>query len=456
MSISNLYFFATLFVLFSVIFGNAQGTYLAHAELPVYGLISVEIILIFANKIIKNRLLDILNLHFIIFFLLRIPFVYSDNVISDIYIRNVNVAEVSNALYWLGLQLIVLSACVVYINPIRVTHLELSISNKTLYRVLRFTAFILVVNVAYITLYFKSGENILLSGIAIIYALFNYGTILMFLVPLLILIDKNITLKYRLYLYAQLATCVFLVMYTGNKSGIFIILEVLSSIILIIHGASYRISLRMLLLAMVSLVIASVMYLLGDLFNKLQRAQIDISEAYSRLTQSLDHYSLVLNSISYRIGYLDFYIDKATQPIYASTFQLKYYFMAVIDALTPGFDVWGDVPLVSRAVYNSMFEKSDGPNSEAITVFAESINLFGIFFFIPYLFVLFVLYFLRRCFRTFSNDFEKVIFICFIGLCFEQYLIGFGLDYWIIGSVIYPLTTIYLSFKIIRLNFKSL
>ena len=453
MTISNLFLSATIFVLFFVMQGDARGTYLEHAQVPLYGIILTEILLILGNKIFKNPFLDTINLIFIVFFLLRVPFIYGDDVVSDVYLRNVDIDKVSYAIYVLNFDLIALSACVLFLMPARAYFETYDISNDVCNRILKFTSLILASNILYIAFAFKLGESNLPSAVAIFFALFNWGSILILLVPLLVLMGKKIAVKYRVYLYLQLLVCVLLVMYTGSKSGLFQIFALyLISLIAIRSPTTHRISIWTLLMVIMFLAVATVMFILGDIFNKIQRSQVEASDWYDLLIASLDKLSVVLNSVSYRIGYLDFYIDKLTQEVYASAFQLKYYVMAVLDAVSPGFDFFGDVPLVSRAVYNNYFGISIGPNSEVSTVFAEAHQLFGYLSIVAYLFVLSVILFIRKYMKSFTTDYGKAIIRIFIVYMFYNYMMGIGIDYWLFGHAIYPFIFITLSFRFIEMS----
>jgi hypothetical protein len=432
--------------------GDARGTYLEHAQIPLYGIILTEIFLILANKVFKNPFLDTNNLIFIAFFLLRVPFIYGDGVISDVYLRNVDIDRVSYALYVLNFNLIALSACILFFLPARAYIETYDISNDDFYRVLKFTSLILVSNIFYVAIAFKFGENNIPSAVAIFFAIFNWGSILMLLVPLLVLGSKKIAVRYRVYLYLQLLTCVLLVMYTGSKSGLFQIFGLYLISLIAIRGPTYRISMLKLLMAIIFIVPAVVMYILGDIFNKIQRSQIADFDWFDLFIASLDKKSNVLNSISYRMGHLDFYIDKLTQEVYASAFQLKYYMMAFLDAVSPGFNFFGDVPLVSRAVYNNYFGISVGPNSEAITVFAEAHQLFGWLSFVAYLFVLSVILFIRKYMTSFTTGYGKAITRVFTVYIFYNYLMGFGLDYWFFSDIIYSYIFLLLSFHFMGMS----
>ena len=450
MPLSNLFLSATLFVLSFVIWGNAEGTYLEHAQLPLFTTILTEIVLILVNKRLKNPLLDILNLIFIIFFLLRVPFIYGEGLISDINLRNVDISKVKGALYILNFQLIILALCIHYICPAQIFLKKIVIPNNVWFRVLKLSSFVLLVNIVDVALAFKITESN--AFVAIFFALFNWGSILLLLVPLLLFANKEDAIKNRLYLYLQLAICVLLVMSTGSKSGLLQIFGLYLVSLLALRGASYKISKKTLIATPIVLIIAVLMFMLGDIFNKVQRSMVELADVYDLFLISLDNITVVLNSVSNRIGYLDYYIDKVTQDVYASAFRLDYYFMAFFNAVTPGFDIFDQTPLVSRAVYNNFFGISDGPNSEVITVFAEAHLLAGYLSFVPYLFVLWVTTLVRKFSTHLTSaygDAIRTVFICYI---FYRYMLGIGIDYWLFGDVVYPFLFIVLSFKFMGLT----
>jgi hypothetical protein len=452
MTISNLFLSATVFVLFFVIFGDAQGTYLEHAQIPLYAILVTEIALILGNKRFKNPLLDILNLIFVVFFLLRVPFVYSDAVNSDIYLRSANIDRVGEALYVLNFELIVLALCVLIINPAHHTYKKIIVSQDVWHRILKLTSFILLFNIVNVASNFKLSESN--SLISVVFALFNWGSILILLVPLLMFADKSLENKYRLYLYLQLSICVLLVLFTGSKSGLFQIFGIYFVALLAIHGSSYKIPGRTLIIGSIVLMVAILMFVLGDIFNKINRNRdvLDFSDMYRLFLIALENLSAIFNGVSYRMGYLDFYVDKLTQDVYASAFDVKYYIMAFVNAVTPGFDVFEPTSLVSRAVYNNFFGISDGPNSEAVTVFAEAHRLAGYFSFIPYSFVLLVMLFVRKHSSHWAGAYGAAIQSIFICYIFFRYLLGFGIDYWLFGDVVYPFLFVALSFRFMGLT----
>ncbi len=451
MSISNLFLSVTLAVLFFVLIGDERGTYLEYAQTPLYGIIFTELILIILNKKLKNRLIDIVNLNFIIFFILRIPFIYGGGLISDVYSRNCDIGDVSDALYVLNIQLIILVVCTLLFNPVK-SFEKFTISDTIFARVLHFSAVVLMINIIRVLFFFGIGENTMPAIFNIFFAIFNHTSIFIIIVPLLLFIKATTAFKYKALLYIQLLISILIVMFEGNKSGILQIFAIYLVSIIAIYGSSYIVKFKLMVFSIALFFTSIIMFLLGNIFNKIGRGHLEAIDWYEIFKPAISDLSKAINSFSYRIGYLDFYIDKLTQDVYLSAFQVKLYIMAVLDAVSPGFDFFGNVPLASRAVYNNYFGESGGPNSEAITVFAEAHHFAGFFSFITYIFVLSIMFLINKVHFFKEDGFPGAVKLIFIYIIFFQYMLGAGIDYWVFGDVLYPLIGLIVTFKIMRLH----
>lgn len=435
MRINSGLLFATLWVMIFVLFKDEEGTFLQFAQSGTIVFLLTALFGIVINRVFKNIFLELNNIVVVVFFVLRVPFLYSENVISDISIRGVDIIKIPNAFYILSGQIMVFIACIIGFFPNAGTFKLVSLTNQLVKRILRVTFFILMINAFNILFFLKLGENTLSNLFAIFFAVFNYSNLLLFLIPTMILLGKDIKKKYLVNLYIQLLIIILLVLISGSKSGLFQMFAIYIVSVLVIKGYSYKISLKGFLGATILLSVAIILFMLGTVVNKIQRGIVDVTEWKGLAEIAFEDLSVVVNAVSYRIGYLDFYIDKLTQQVYHSAFSIELYFKAFIDAVTPGFDIF-HVPLVSRSVYNNFFEASEGPNSEAITVFAEAHLLVGFFSFSIYLFVIGLLRLMAR--QKGKEMFDNCINMLFIAYVFYRYLLGFGIDYWLFGDLLYP------------------
>lgn len=446
MTLNNYLLAITLFVLGFVVWANPTGTIIETAKGPILVFLAINCINIFINKFFNNPFLELLNLSMVIFFILRIPFYYNEDVLSDLIIRSADLNKVNGAMITLNIQLTIFTITTLLLSPkLKPSLLRFKVDYqwKT---VLKFTFSVLIINCIYLFLFFKLGENSLPNVLAIFFAIFNYSSIMFYLLPIVIL--NKIKFRDKLFVYLQLALIVFLVMFTGSKSGLLQVLQIFIIAAITIKGANgVKISLKSFLILLIIGAISVVFFIVGMVSNQVNRGLVDVKDMGSLVLEYNDKISLVLNAVSYRIGYLDFYLDKSIQEIYFSAFKIESYVKAIIDAVTPGINFF-DEPLVSRSVYNKFFGDSEGPNSEAVTIFAEANHLMGYFSFFVYAFIYFIIRLFARI--NTSNTFKNLIYSFFVLFIFFKYLLGFGIDYWIFGDVLYPYLFIIVSLFLIE------
>ena len=142
---------------------------------------------------------------------------------------------------------------------------------------------------------------------------------------------------------------------------------------------------------------------------------------------------LPINSLSYRLGHLDFFIEKLSNTLYKPYISFDYYLKAIIDRLTPFFDFYGDAPFLSRllfSVHNTTENVQSG--SEQITLFAEYYLNFGIFCPLFYFFsIWFFKFFIEFFNRIEPKDFP--LYNIFLVLSFFTWINSYGIDMFVVG-----------------------
>ena len=174
-----------------------------------------------------------------------------------------------------------------------------------------------------------------------------------------------------------------------------------------------------------------------------------------------DDYRFLFSQLVARSGFLDFSIEIINNKDYYKFINLKRYSKSIIDAYTPGFDVF-DEPLTAnilRAVYLKSFpskpSKLDVINdyhSDQINIFAEYYILFGPVFSIFFLFLSgFIFQSLFNIFLYHTKDnFSGLLFSSSLINYFWIWLRSFGLD-WMIADLpayILPLLLIIIFKKV--------
>ena len=127
MRISNIFIVLNLLVLALLLFVDARGSIVEYSMLQCCILIISQILLAILNKRIRNKLLDLLILHILIFYTLRIPFLFTEHILSDVISRNVDLFKIEKSLAILNIQILIFSLIIIIFKPLN--NLFISISN---------------------------------------------------------------------------------------------------------------------------------------------------------------------------------------------------------------------------------------------------------------------------------------------------------------------------------------
>lgn len=161
----------------------------------------------------------------------------------------------------------------------------------------------------------------------------------------------------------------------------------------------------------------------------------------SSLKESLDLVLPLLEGFSYRSGYYDFFLEKYINPAYSDLITLKQYSMAIIDKVTPGFDVF-NVPFISRSIYYAHHQGAipgTMMNSEQITVFGEAALLFGWGGLIYLPLMCWAIAFLHKALSRQVRDYKlgKIFVYLFTLQIFYYWIEGMGLDMLLVLHLLY-------------------
>jgi|694.fasta_scaffold144894_2 hypothetical protein len=218
-----------------------------------------------------------------------------------------------------------------------------------------------------------------------------------------------------------------------------------------------RIKLSLLLVTVV-LVIATSFFGTFLKFSN-QKINLQLVQGFKELDK--DQYKILFSQIAARSAFLDFSVELINNKEYARIINLPRYGKSLVDAYTPGFDLF-DEPLTGhalRAVYLPSFpmhptrkDVAENYNSDQINIFSEYYVLFG-----PILSMLF--FFLSAI--LFKRGYNYCVFIVknkIIGLLlgaiilnlFWVWLRSFGIDFILadMTNLVYPIILIYYGSRI--------
>jgi hypothetical protein len=417
----------SVFIFFAL--ADKGGTYFVGAEMEVYLLMIVVMCSLAINAQFKNEFLEFLNTFFVLFYVLRIPFIFSDTVASDVLARDVDISDVPWYLFILTVQYLYFVISILVVNPKISRMVVRDMVSKTVFKnILFFCYLVILANLLKSALYFDIYGSTLHFIPAILGAIFTERNALMVVVILIFVSGKHLVSKYK-YSIAGIIMLVFIEgIYAGSKSITLEFFLLLYLGLLVVYGP-LKLKIRSLLVTFVGGVTGVILYFFGIATRGLHvgRYEFSIDNLILLLNTRFDYnIEYFLNGFSYRIGYLDFFIQKISTPIYEPYVNLLYYSKSIIDNITPGFDVFG-VPYSAGAIFSAYFGESDVANSEFITVFGEAYIIFGFF---SFFFYITMLMFVKYSILKFKSPYtvNTALFNLFILFNFYMWLRGPGLD----------------------------
>jgi hypothetical protein len=341
---------------------------------------------------------------------------------------------IAGSLAILAYQYLSLVVCILLVNP-RIRRVNDGVLSESIFKkIIYYSGFIIAVNFLYAICFWQYGVGTESHVSAILQTIFTPPNAVMTLILSSMLVDKKTLDKYRFSILFCCALVCVCIVYQGSKS-------ILLQIVLIAYMAALTASgpfvfrPRTLLLTAGIGLAALPLFFLGSSVRSYQRGQLAANGIFMASFHTGSGSSALLNGFSSRIGYLDYFIEKVSNPVYRPVVRFDYYFMSVTDrVLTPGFDIFY-VPFMSRALYDVEFgESTTGTNSEQITLFAESHLLLGYFSFIMNVFILFLIKRSLRGYRS-SSVFARNLYCLYIVSVFYDWVVGFGLDMLIAQSI---------------------
>lgn len=441
----------------------------ARPSLPVYearylvGLMTLVLTTsVLINQRLRNPYADILHIVFFFFYVVRATTLLLYPLSSDLLNPPLPIGSVSRSTVFLILAFISLVVgCQLFLRRPIVETGDLTPQETSLIKaILWISTLLMLANACFDVITFAACKDVYLgianSVFAILDAVFDSWRVLILLTPILALYGGLLSSSDRLMAIGNLVLLGGVGIYMGQKSSVLqIILYLLFPLVLKLRS-SERVKLTKLMIYSV-LIIALAMagFALGKVMRVVQLNNYGCTGDHSKI-EMLAYSGLILdgqasqeiaatshvgrsnrafdimNSLSYRTGYFDFFVEKLSNPAYLEVVTFKQYFMAITDKVTPGFDVF-NVPFISRTIYYAHHPDAvpgEMTNSEQITLFGEAGLLFG---WGALLYLPFVCWLLGKTHRILhrlagSSMLAKNLVYLFMLQLFYYWIEGMGLD----------------------------
>ena len=410
----------------------------------------------FLNCYRKNPFLDLTNLFFLLTFILPAVLSHMGAYYSYQYVYDHTIAKAFPSITY---QYLIFSISILFINPCsNFNFSQFTISNKFIKFLLVIVLFIILLN-AYEPLFNRNYFDTFPAIVQIGKSIFNLYIALLIIFFILFFKGKD-SPKMYLYIALILMGLFFsLSIFSGSRSIIFslvIYYFFFSRLKKNIITLNYRILLLLPLIFFVSIFT----FLFGSIFRRLSYdpsyySQYPLLEILNiNFLQYDDFLYKAIGAISSRLSYIDFSVNKISSSIiYVDFININYYFKAIIDKLTPGFDLY-NLPFVTRSIYwvsqTSEPSSTSIMNSQLIPIYAELDILFGIY---SILFTIPFFYFFNKLFFVINKIKNKELaglFLILLGYYLFSYNLGMALDFFVVFFcyLMVAILLIYTSHKI--------
>lgn len=398
-------------------FADASAAYY-RIRYPILLSIIVTCITLLINSRLRNPFVDLLHIVFLGFFVFRAIVGLFFDFHLDPITKSANTSHLFEAFYFLIFCFVTLvAASYIFLTRLSLGAIICTNSDKSILRFLVILSALLltVASLDSITDFLscqaraKSPGN---SVSTILRAIFFDERLLVFLVTLPLII-RNAWRKIDLWIIG-LSLTLFLVssVVGGGKAGpLFIILHIIFGVLVgLRHGVvfdlrkNWRLFFGGLLLLAVLVPICFVMgkamrvvnfngYGCADVYSGSPLTRLKLVNEWRLIASGKDAALIspdssevktyetlggeALSHLSERTGFLDFFLEKFLNSDYRRHVTASTYYRAVVDKLTPGFEIYNE-PFVSRSLYTIHHKaKSEHTNSEQMTLFGEAWILFG-------------------------------------------------------------------------------
>jgi len=415
------------------------------------------------NQRLRNPYVDILHIVFFFFYVLRAIALLLYPLSSDLLNPPLPIGSVTKSTVFLILAFISLAVgCQLFLRSPLVEMGTLTPLETSLIKAALWISTVLTLANAYFNIStFMDCKYVYLgvanSAFAILHAVFDSWRVLILLTPILVLYGGFLSNSERLMAIGNLVLLGGVGIYMGQKSSVLqILLYLLFPLVLKLRSSERVKPTKLISYSILIVALAMAGFMLGKVMRVVQlnnygctgdQSKIEIL-SYSGLilagqgsqefaakpsaVRSSQTLEIMMNSLSYRTGYFDFFVEKFSNPAYLEVVTFKQYFMAIIDKVTPGFDVF-NVPFVSRTIYYVHHPEAvpgEMTNSEQITLFGEAGLLFG---WGALLYLPFVCWLLGRMHRILhrvagSSMLTKNLVYLFVLQFFYYWIEGMGLD----------------------------
>jgi hypothetical protein len=283
----------------------------------------------------------------------------------------------------------------------------------------------------------------------------NYEIILLIVFTALIYHYNNLSLKVRFFLIISIPLIIIFITLAGSRAGMLSIL-MLALFSLLAVNKNFKVSKNQILSSLILIPIAILLFIgatyirdLGTVHNSTPLSILNTQFLQNHLkNKSLNDH---VNTISYRLGFLDYSTELITlKTQFSKIINPEYYFKSIIDnALTPGFDIF-DIPRSSHAINEIRNGKTIINKNQMGSYRSDQMGIYGEYYVLfrgyPAIIVFFVIAFIFQ--KTYellnrTHSIKSCIYTAILLKFFYLHLNSYGID-WLFIDIVAAFLTVFL------------
>ncbi len=424
--------------LYLILFDGANE-YLNGNSIAYYMIFSLCILITIAiNAKLKNIFLEMLIAVTLVFYHFRIPILLLPGVLTEMDNIPISGNLVNSKMLELCYHYLALSIAIIIFNP-KTGKIQCHINKHKANKIMLFVTTIFLFHI--ISLEFLSngfgGRSTFMGVFNIIPSILNPYLAMLVLIVYIVSAGKNLCRSHKYWAIAIITIQTGYAYYSGKKAAI--LLLVLNFLIakMIYHGP-IKVNVKNAIAAIIVVPISIAGHFFGNLMRFYQRDLFGMDVVNNTVQMARNSFNNILHSFSHRIAYFDYYVEKSENDLYLPYISCEYYFKAIVDKMSPGFDVFGVLYSSKMLRYARLGNISGVSNSEQMTLFGEASVIFSFFSII--MFIVMILFFRILIERRPTDDpFVNIFYVAIIFNAYSNWLHGFGFDMFFCIDVAYSI-----------------
>lgn len=416
---------------------KGANKYLDGSSIVYYIIFSLCILsTIIINGKRKNVFIELLIILILISYHSRIPMLLLLDMPTIMNRISISSDLVNSKIMELCYHYLALSIAIIVLNP-KINKLSHYITKHRADKIMWFASIVILFDI--VSGEFLSdgygGTSSFMGHFRIILSVFPSAIAVLIIITYIVAAGKTLARSHKYWAVSLISTYVIYRSYSGSKQPIAFLILAFIIAKMICYGPII-IKSKHLIMSILLIPLVGLNFFFANIMRFYQRGIIGTDSVINELSMIKSAFRDILYSVSYRMGYFDYYVESSENSLYPPYISFKYYFMSITDKLTPGFDVFGVVYASRMFRYARDGAMPATMHSDQVTLFGEASVIFRFFSIIMFfVMILFFSFLIKR--RPEKDPFLNILYSAIIFRAYWGWLYGFGFDMFFCVDLVY-------------------